>query len=201
MEQLRLGFLASHNGTNVQAIVDACRKGLLQAEPRVVISNNSGAEVLERARREGVPRYHLSSKTHPSPEELDRAILDTLESYEVGLVILAGYMKHLGPETLSRYRGYILNIHPALLPKYGGRGMYGQLVHEAVLAAGERTTGVTIHLVDEEYDQGRIVAQTEVQVLEGDTVDTLNARVLEREHEFYVETLQRVSSGDIVLGT
>ena len=200
MEQLRLGFLASHNGTNVQAIIDACRKGLLQAEPRVVISNNSDAEVLERARREGIPRYHLSSKTHPLLEELDRAILDTLESYEVGLVILAGYMRHLGPETLSRYRGYILNIHPALLPKYGGKGMYEKLVHEAVLAAGERTTGVTVHLVDQEYDQGRIIAQCEVPVLQEDTVDSLNARVLEREHEFYTETLQRVSSGDIVLG-
>jgi phosphoribosylglycinamide formyltransferase-1 len=108
-------------------------------------------------------------------------------------------MKLLGPRTLARYRGRILNIHPALLPKFGGKGLYGKKVHEAVLAAGERVTGVTIHLVDERYDAGPIVAQSEVPVLDGDTVDSLAARVLQREHQLFAETLQKIAVGEIDL--
>ena len=200
MIQLKLGFLASHGGSNMQAIIDACKTGRLMAEVRVVISNNSSSMALERARRNGIAYRHLSGRTHPVPEGLDRAILETLEAHRVDLVVLGGYMKRLGPETLSRYSGRILNIHPALLPKHGGKGMYGRRVHEAVLAAGEPVTGVTIHIVDEEYDQGEIIAQSEVPVEEGDTVDTLRERVLGREHEFYVETLQRISLGEIDVG-
>ncbi|MCJ7491545.1 MAG: phosphoribosylglycinamide formyltransferase [Dehalococcoidia bacterium] len=199
MRILRLGFLASHGGSNMQAIIDACKDGRLDAEPAVVISNNSESTALERARREGIPNYHLSSATHRDPAELDAAILRTLEEHGVDLVILAGYMKLLGPRTLARYRGRILNIHPALLPKFGGKGLYGKKVHEAVLAAGERVTGVTIHLVDERYDAGPIVAQSEVPVLEGDTVDSLAARVLEREHQLFAETLQKIAVGEIDL--
>lgn len=195
-----MGFLASHEGSNMQAIIDACNSGRLDAEPRVVISNNSSSPAIERARREGIPYFHLSSRTHPMPENLDGAILDALEAHQVNLVVLAGYMKRLGRQTLSRYPGRILNIHPALLPMYGGKGMFGKRVHEAVLAAGERVTGVTIHKVDQHYDHGEIVAQCEVPVAEGDTVDSLSERVLQCEHEFYVETLQRVSHGEIDLG-
>jgi phosphoribosylglycinamide formyltransferase-1 len=199
MRILRLGFLASHGGSNMQAIIDACKDGRLDAEPAVVISNNSESTALERARREGIPNYHLSSATHRDPAELDAAILRTLEEHGVDLVILAGYMKLLGPRTLARYRGRILNIHPALLPKFGGKGLYGKKVHEAVLAAGERVTGVTIHLVDERYDAGPIVAQSEVPVLDGDTVDSLAARVLQREHQLFAETLQKIVVGEIDL--
>ena len=199
MDDLRLGFLSSHGGTNMQAIIDACRSGRLEAEPCVVISNNSGSAALERAKGEGIPYYHLSGKTHPQPERLDAAIADALSLHGVTLVVLAGYMKLLGPRTVSGYRGRIVNIHPALLPKHGGRGLYGLAVHEAVVAARESVTGVTIHLVDEQYDQGPIVAQTEVPVLEGDTADALSERVLKREHQFYVETLQRIAAGEIDL--
>ena len=199
MSKLRLGFLASHGGSNVQAIVDACRAGELHAEPRVAISNNSGSEVLRRAAREGVPGFHLSSRTHPRPGDLDEAIEGVLADHGVDLVVLAGYMRMLGPRVLGRYRGRVLNVHPALLPAYGGRGMYGERVHAAVLAAGERVTGVTVHLVDEEYDQGPILAQAEVPVLEGDTVESLRLRVLRREHELYPETLQRIATGEIEL--
>ena len=199
-EVLRLGFLASHGGSNLQAIIEACKMGRLKAEVRVVISNNSSSIALERARREGIPYRHLSGRTHPEPGGLDRAIVDTLEAREVNLVVLGGYMKQLGPDTLSQYARRILNIHPALLPKYGGKGMYGRRVHEAVLAAGERVTGATIHFVDEEYDRGEIIAQSEVPVENGDTVETLGGRVLGREHEIYVETLQRISLGEIDVG-
>ena len=199
MSKLRLGFLASHGGSNVQAIVDACRAAELHAEPRVVISNNSGSEVLRRAAREGVPGFHLSSRTHPRPEDLDAAIGAVLADHGVELVVLGGYMRMLGPRVLGRYSRRVLNVHPALLPAYGGRGMYGERVHAAVLAAGERVTGVTVHLVDDEYDQGPILAQVEVPVLDGDTVESLRQRVLRREHELYPETLQKIATGEIEL--
>ena len=199
MSKLRLGLLASHGGSNVQAIIDACGAGELLAEPRVVISNNSGSEVLRRAAREGVPGFHLSSRTHPRPDDLDAAIEGVLADHGVEIVVLGGYMKKLGPKVLGRYRGRVLNVHPALLPAYGGQGMYGERVHAAVLAAGERVTGVTVHLVDEEYDQGPVVAQAEVPVLDGDTIESLRLRVLEREHELYPQTLQKIAAGEIVL--
>lgn len=199
MPTLNLGFLASHEGTNMQAIIDACKEGRLNAKSCVVISNNSGSMTLQRAKKEGIPWYHLSSKTHPNITELDQAILDALEKHGVNLIILAGYMKKLGPKMLKAYKGRILNIHPALLPKFGGKGMYGRYVHEAVLAADERVTGVTIHIVNEEYDNGPIINQCQLPVYENDTVDTLSKRVLEREHEFFVEALQEISEGRIKL--
>ena len=196
---MKLGLLASHRGSGVQAVVEACSSGRLAAVPRVVISNNADAEVLTRARRHGIPSCHLSGATHPDPARLDGAILGALVSHDVELVLLTGYLKKLGPQTLRHFAGRVLNIHPALLPKFGGQGMYGRRVHETVLASGERETGVTIHLADDEYDQGRIIAQCRVPVLVGDTVDSLAERVLEREHVFLVETLARVVSGALTL--
>ena len=130
--KLPIGVLASHGGTNLQAIIDACADGSLHADIRVVISNNSRSLALERARRANIPTAHLSAVTHPDPAHLDTAIADTLSAHGVELVALAGYMRKLGPRTLSRYRNRILNVHPALLPKFGGRGMYGERVHAAV---------------------------------------------------------------------
>jgi phosphoribosylglycinamide formyltransferase-1 len=197
--KLRLGFLASHGGSNVQAILDACREGRLDAEPCVVISNNSDAMVLDRAMAARIPGFHLSSHIHPDPNRLDEAILEVLVKHRVNLIVLAGYMKKLGHKTLARYRGRVLNIHPALLPKFGGKGMYGSRVHEAVLASGDQETGVTIHLVDAEYDQGKILAQKTVPVKPDDTPESLGARVLAAEHEIYVATLQRIAKGEISL--
>jgi len=183
----------------MQAIIDACKEGRLHAEPVVVISNNSESGAMERARRENIPAYHLSSATHPDHTDLDAAITRTLKEHSVDLVILAGYMKLLGPQTLTTYRGRILNIHPALLPKFGGKGLYGKKVHEAVLAAGETVTGVTIHVVDERYDAGPILAQREVRVLQGDTADSLADRVLGQEHRLYAETIEKIVQGEIDL--
>jgi phosphoribosylglycinamide formyltransferase-1 len=198
---MNIGFLASHNGSNVQAIIDACKSGELQAVPVVVISNNNGSGAMVRAKREGIPAYHISSKTHTKPEELDEAILNVLLKHEVTIVVLAGYMKKLGPKTLSRYAGAVINIHPALLPKYGGKGMYGIRVHEVVLAAGEYLTGVSIHIVDEEYDKGPVIAQAWVSIEDADTPETLQERVLEQEHSLYPHTLQKIASGEIQLPT
>ena len=176
----------------MQAIIDACKEGRLNASVSVMISNNSSSMALERARREDIPHYHVSAVTHPQSEEEDTAILAALERHRVDLVILAGYMKLLGPRILARYRNRILNSHPALLPKFGGKRMYGILVHEAVLAAKEKVTGVTIHLADAVYDHGTIVAQRQVPVVEGDTVETLMDRVQRRERLLWVETLQSI---------
>ena len=196
---MRLGVLASHGGTNLQAIIDACKEGRLDAEVRVVISNNSSSMALERAGREGIPHRHLSSKTHPDDTELDRAISSTLECNDVEVVVMAGYMKMLGPTTLERFRNRVLNSHPALLPMFGGKGMYGSRVHEAVLAKAERVTGATIHLADELYDHGSTVAQCEVPVLDGDSLDSLTQRVQESERALWVDTLQKIATSEIDL--
>lgn len=198
MPTLHLGFLASHGGSNLQAILDACKAGRLDAVPCVVIGNNSDSLALARARREGIPAYHVSGTTHPGGVE-DAEIRRLFTAHGVDTVILAGYMKKLGPLTLQAFRGRILNIHPALLPKHGGQGMYGSRVHAAVLAAGESVSGATVHLVDDRYDHGPILAQREVAVLPDDTPESLAARVLAQEHALYVETLQRIAAGEIRL--
>ncbi|HEV7732620.1 MAG TPA: phosphoribosylglycinamide formyltransferase [Candidatus Binatia bacterium] len=190
---MRLGVLASHEGTTLQAVLDAVADGRLPATVGLVISNNRESGALRRARAAGVATAHLSSATHPDPDRLDEAILDALTTAQVDLVLLAGFMKKLGPRMLAAYAGRVLNTHPALLPKFGGRGMYGNRVHEAVLAAGETETGISIHLVDAEYDTGRVLAQCRVPVMRGDSVDDLSARVQAREKEFLVETLARIA--------
>ncbi|HYQ14713.1 MAG TPA: formyltransferase family protein, partial [Polyangiaceae bacterium] len=130
---LRIGVLASHEGTTLQAILDACATARIAAEVVIVISNNGGSGALRRATVAGSAALHLSSKTHPGPGALDVAIIEALESREVEVVMLAGYMKKLEPALLKRFRGRIINTHPSLLPKFGGQGMYGPRVHEAVL--------------------------------------------------------------------
>ena len=192
---LRIGVLASGEGTTLQAILDACVSGQLDAEVAIVISNNGDSGALMKAQVASVKGVHLSSTTHPDPDQLDTAILSALRDARVELVLLAGYMKKIAPKTLLAYAGRILNTHPALLPAYGGKGMYGRRVYESVLAAGEEHTGVTVHQVDGEYDHGPIVAQTRVPILEGDDVESLSARVREVERKFLVETLQALIHG------
>ena len=197
--KLQLGVIASHGGTNLQAIIDACREGSLNAEIRLVISNNSRAFALERARRSKIPTVHLSSATHPNPADLDAAITEAMKRHGVQIIALAGYMKKLGPQTLREYHNRILNIHPSLLPKFGGPGMYGEKVHAAVLAAGEPESGATVHLVTAEYDQGPILSQTRVPIHSHDTPQTLSARILPQEHALYPQTLQAIATGEIYL--
>ena len=196
---LKLALIASGSGTNIQSVIDACGSGSLAAEVCVVIGNNSKSGGLDRARAAGIATHHLSGKTHPDPVALDQVMALTLRQAGVTIVCLAGYMKLLGPQTLAAFRGRVLNIHPGLLPKYGGRGFYGRAVHEAVLAAGDSESGATVHVVDEVYDHGSILAQSRVPVLARDTADSLAARVLQQEHILYVETLQRITAGEIEL--
>jgi phosphoribosylglycinamide formyltransferase-1 len=195
----RIGIFASHNGTNLQAIIDACNDGSLQMTPAVVVSNNSDSLALQRARTQAIPAYHLSSYTHTNPAELDQAIRDVLLRHSVDLVVLAGYMRKLGAATLASFRNRVLNIHPALLPKYGGKDMYGIKVHQAVIASEEAETGVSVHLVDEKYDHGRIISQIRIKVPQPCTAEELQALVLTQENVLYVSTLRRIAEGSIAL--
>lgn len=199
MAPLKVGVLASHGGSNMQAIIDRIEAGTLDARIVLVISNNSQSGAIERAERHGLPWRHLSGRTHPEPEALDRAIHDALVDAQAELIVLAGYMKPIGPRTLERFRGRILNIHPALLPRHGGRGMYGIAPHEAVLAAGDKESGASIHLVTEAYDEGPVLAQRKVTVEPDDTPETLQKRVLAVEHALYPDTIQRIAEGEIRL--
>lgn len=196
---MNVGVLASHEGTTLQSLLDACAAGRIPGRIAVVISNNGDAGALKRARQAGVHTVHLSSKTHPDPAALDAAIRDELVAADVDMVFLAGYMKKLGPLALTAFKGRILNTHPALLPRFGGRGMYGDRVFEAVLAAGETESGVSIHHVDADYDSGAVVRQCRVPVLPGDSLDDLKARVRAREKDFVVETLAQIATGEIHL--
>ena len=196
---MRIGVLASHEGTTLQAVLDAVAQGRIAGSVAIVISNNSDAGALRRAAARGVPALRLSSATHPDPDALDGAILAALAEAQADVVFLAGYMKKLGPKTLVTFRGRIFNTHPALLPAFGGQGMYGSRVHEAVLASGARESGPSFHLVEAEYDTGRVLAQARVPVEAGDTVETLAERVRARERELVVETLHRIATGAIAI--
>jgi phosphoribosylglycinamide formyltransferase-1 len=190
MKRLNLVALASGGGTNLQAIISKIQAGKLNAQIKAVISNNSKSGALERARNHNIPAIHLSHKQFATPEEFDRKLLSVLKENETDLVILAGYMKMLSPTIVRAYKNKILNIHPALLPSFGGTGMYGIHVHEAVIDAGVKVTGVTVHLVDEIYDHGAIIVQKCVPVLSDDTPETLQQRVLPHEHQLYSEAIQ-----------
>jgi phosphoribosylglycinamide formyltransferase-1 len=190
MKKLNLVVLASGGGTNLQAIIDNIEALKLDAQIKAVISNNSKSGALERARNHNIPAIHLSHKQFATPEEFDEKLLSVLKENETDLVILAGYMKMLSPMVVRAYKYKILNIHPALLPAFGGPGMYGIFVHEAVINSGVKVTGVTVHMVDEVYDHGPIIIQKCVPVLNDDTPETLQQRVLPHEHELYSKAIQ-----------
>ena len=197
---MNIAVFASHGGSDLQAIMDGCKDNKINANVVVVISNNGDSMALQRAKNENIPAYHLSAKRMGNEEILAHEILKVLSDYDVDMIFLAGYMRMLHVSVLEKYHNRIFNIHPALLPKFGGKGMYGMNVHNAVIEAGETETGVTIHRVNAEYDSGEIVAQVKVPVLDGDTAEILAARVLEREHEFLVEVISDISEGKIALG-
>lgn len=190
---MRIAVLASHGGTILQAVLDACATGQLNAQVVLVISNNSNSGAMNRARKAGVPTAHLSSATHPSPHDLDAAMVAALSDTGADWVLLAGYMKKLGPRILTEFRERIINTHPALLPKFGGAGFYGRRVHEAVLDAGDTETGATLHLVDEHYDSGPILAQVRVPVRQDDDAATLEERVKVAERKLVVATLAELA--------
>jgi phosphoribosylglycinamide formyltransferase-1 len=182
----------------LQALIDGLARSP-EAAVVIVISNNGDSGALRRARAAEIATAHLSSHTHPDSDALDAAVTETLSSHGVELLILAGYMKKLGARTLSTFAGRILNTHPALLPKFGGQGMYGMHVHRAVLAAGVMVTGVSVHVVTAEYDAGPVIAQREVPVDPSDTPESLAERVQAVERRLLVDVVLDVARGRIAL--
>jgi len=189
---LKLAVLASGGGTNFQAILDAVEAGTLDAEIGLIASNRQDAGALDRGRVAGVRAEWI-----PPGDDFDDRLHQLLEEVGPDLIVLAGYLKLIAERTVRHWGGRIVNVHPALLPAFGGKGMYGLRVHEAVLESGARVTGVTVHIVDEEYDRGPIVTQLAVPVLDGDTPESIQKRVLKREHEIYPRVIQWFAEGRI----
>ena len=191
----KLGILVSGRGSNMTAIIDACERGYLLANVEIVISDNPDAEALTIAKERKISTIHFDTPVCKNLRLVDTSIYEVLRNYEVDFVLLAGYMKMVGSLVLSAFEGKILNVHPSLLPKHGGQGMYGINVHRAVIDAGEKKSGATIHLVNSDYDKGKILGQNSVIVDKDDTPDSLAKKVLKIEHSLYVETLKKIIEG------
>ncbi|WP_424951830.1 phosphoribosylglycinamide formyltransferase [Deinococcus sp.] len=191
---MKLAFLASHGGSGMRAVLAAMATGELDAEAVLCVSNNSGAPALGHARAAGLATLHLSGRHVPDPARLDAAMLLALQEAGTDVLVLSGYMKALGPQVVGHFAGRLVNVHPSLLPKHGGRGMYGDRVHAAVLAAGESESGATVHQVVAGIDEGPVLAQRRVPVLPGDTPDTLRARVMAVEGPLLVGALRDLAA-------
>lgn len=187
----RIAVLASTRGTDLQAIIDEIKAGRLTVELACVVSNVKNCYALERAHAQGFKTHFVDPK-EKSRIEFDRELVRILKNEKVDLIVLVGYMRILTLYFIGEFRGRIINVHPALLPKFGGKDFYGQNVHEAVLAAGEKETGMTIHFVDEGVDTGKIILQKKCPVLPGDTAETLKNRVQALEKEWYPKVIQMI---------
>lgn len=178
---LKIAVCVSGGGTNLQAILDAIDNGTItNAEVKVVISNNKSAYALERAKNYGIENLCISPKDYPSREAFNETFLAKLDSYEVDLVVLAGFLVVIPPKMIETYRNRIINIHPSLIPSFCGTGYYGLKVHEGVLSRGVKVTGATVHFVDEGTDTGPIILQKAVEVEQDDTPEILQRRVMEQ---------------------
>ena len=194
--ETRIAVFISGGGTNLQTLIDASKRGKLSAEISLVVSSNSKAFGLTRAENAEIATFVFKEKNYESKSEASQNLLAKLKEHKIDFIALAGYLKLLSPELVSAYNGKIINMHPALLPKYGGQGMYGIYVHQAVLASGDKESGVSFHIVDEDYDRGRIVEQFNLPVLENDTPESLQERVLKKEHEEYPKILDKFIRGE-----
>ncbi len=188
---MKISFLASHGGSSARAILKAISDGELNAEAGIVITNNRDSAIYQWCVDNHVPVFHISSLTHPQAGAVDSAIVNTLKQVGTDIVVCSGYMKKIGPRTLTGYAGRILNIHPALLPAHGGSGMYGDRVHAAVLKAGESESGASVHIVDVNYDEGPVIGQSRVDITPEDTLDTLRQKVQATEPGLYIDCLKK----------
>jgi phosphoribosylglycinamide formyltransferase-1 len=195
MTKLKLGVLVSGRGSNLQAILDSIAAGGLEAEVRVVISNQPGALALERAAKAGVPARVISHRDYADRAAFDRSLVAALREAGVSLVVLAGFMRILGSEFLEAFPHRIINIHPALLPAFPGAH-----AQRDALVSGAKVTGCTVHFADPHTDSGPIIAQAAVPVLDEDTEATLSARILEQEHRLLVAVLRAIAAGDVEVG-
>ncbi|TWB55235.1 phosphoribosylglycinamide formyltransferase-1 [Rhizobium sp. ERR 922] len=194
MDKLAIAFLASNNGTSFRTINEAIRANTMNATAVVLVSNRASSPALAYAEANGIPSCHIPTKDREA--DADKQLRDTLIAYGAELVVLSGYLKRLGPLTLAAFEGRILNVHPGL---YGGLGMYGRRVHQAVLDNRETETGATIHLIDGEYDHGRTVATTTVRIHPDDSVVSLEQRVMAAECDLFTDLIRRISMGGLRL--
>ena len=194
---LKLAVFASGRGSNFQAILAAIATRRLCAQVVLCLANRADAGALQIARAAHIPVAVIEEKTFANAADYASALLRPLAKHEVNFIALAGFMRKIPIEVVRAFRHRIINIHPALLPSFGGKGLYGHRVHEAVLAYGCKVSGATVHFVDEEYDTGPPILQRCVPVLENDTTETLAARVLEIEHQIYPEALQLFAEGRV----
>lgn len=195
---MNIAVFASGRGSNFQSILKACIDGFIPARVVVLISNRGDAGAQHIAHEANIPFVHLSPLRFESDEAYAQHLLSVLKEKETDCIALAGYLKKIPPLVVREFRHRIVNIHPALLPLFGGEGMYGHHVHEAVLASGMKVSGATVHFVDEEYDRGPILLQRCVPVERGDTPETLAARVLAVEHVIYPLALKALAEGRVV---
>lgn len=191
--KIRVAVFISGGGTNLQSLIDSAADPEYPAEIALVVSSKRTAYGLERAKAASIPSKVLRKKDFDADAQFVSAAVELLHSHEIDVICLAGYLKLVPEEIVREFRHRILNIHPALLPDFGGEGMYGMRVHEAVLAAKARESGPTVHFVDEIYDHGNILMQSKVPVLEGDTPEKLQRRVLEAEHKLYPQALKKLA--------
>ncbi|PEN14772.1 phosphoribosylglycinamide formyltransferase [Longibacter salinarum] len=196
VDPFRLAVFASGGGSNFQSMIDAVEDGSLPAEIALCVSNHDGAGALDRAREHGIPTSVINPDGLQQPS-FTRLLLDVLSEHDITFVALAGYLRKIPPAVVEAYHGRMVNIHPALLPAFGGKGMYGMNVHRAVVEYGVHWTGATVHLVDEEYDHGPIVLQQPVPVYPDDTPSDVAARVLNVEHQMYPRALRLFATGRV----
>lgn len=197
MQINKLVVMVSGGGTNLQAILDACSNGTVPASVVGVIASRDGIYAIERAKKAGIPAVVVPSARYKTQKERDAAIIDAVDALEGQAIVLAGYMSILGADVVARYK--IINLHPALIPSFCGKGYYGRRVHEAVLSYGAKVSGATVHFVDEGTDTGPIIMQKCVPVQDDDTPETLAARVLEVEHEILVSAVALLCEGRLAL--
>ena len=197
-DTLNIAVLASGKGSNLKAILDAVRAGTIcHARVCLIISNNPDAGALQIALANGIPSLHLNRQQFQSDEAFNKALLSAFSQHGINFIALAGYLKKIHPSIIQAYRNRIINVHPALLPSFGGPGMYGKFVHEAVIKSKAPISGATVHIVDELYDHGAIILQKSVPVAPDDTPETLAARVSRIEHEIYPEAIRLFAEGKV----
>jgi formyltetrahydrofolate-dependent phosphoribosylglycinamide formyltransferase len=193
----RIAVFASGRGSNFSAILEQIERGVIPATVACVVSDHVHPPVFDIAGKHDIPTHWVNRKHFSAAEAYGKFLISLLESYQVDLVVLAGFLKLVPAPLVERYRYAMINIHPALLPNFGGKGYYGMKVHEAVIESGIKTTGITIHFVDEHYDKGLVILQEKVNVLSDDTAETLAHRVLELEHRAYPNVVKAICENKV----
>ncbi len=187
---LNVAVFASGRGSNARAILKNIDRQRIKARISIILSNKSDAGIFDIARQRNIPYRHIDLSHYTCEKDYVGDVLSILDGHNVGLIVLAGYLKKIPSEIISQYRNRIMNIHPALLPAFGGKGMYGMNVHRAVVEYGVKITGATVHFVDEEYDHGPIILQEAIRVHDDDTPESLSEKVLAVEHDIYSRAIK-----------